>query len=503
GLTLSGATLPGVPFHVLGHNGAIAWSMTTTGADTQDLVIEKIDPKNPRHYLAPGGSRAFNEHTEIISVKGGPSVAHIIRSTDNGPVMSDLAGTVSGLASGKTVITLRATVLAGDDRTSEGLYHLNRARNWRAFRDALKLFHSPVQNFIYGDIEGHIGFQVAGRIPIRKTGIGFSPVPGDNAASNWSGFIPFDHLPHVLDPGNGFIVNANNRVIGPGYGYFIARDWGKPYRAQRIEQQLAANTAHDVAASSELQLDNVSLAARDLIPRLLKVVAKTKETAPVIARLGAWDGIVERSKAEPLIFHGWMREAVKAIAADDLGDLFYAYRRVDPLFIRHVLEKDPSWCDDLTTSVRESCGTVLSSALVSALAQLRQRFGPDMADWRWGDAHIASFRNRAIERLPLIGSFANISIATDGDNFTVNRGTSRQASSRAPFAHVHGATLRAIYDFADLDRSLFIHPTGQSGNPLSPHYRDLINLWRDGGYISITGRPEGVTNRLRLVPKGL
>lgn len=502
GLTLSGATLPGVPFHVLGHNGAIGWTMTTTGADTQDLVIEKIDPENPRRYLASGGSRPFLTRTETISVKGAEPVSHTIRSTRNGPVISDLAGMAGGLLSGKTVIALRASVLALDDRTAEALYHLNRARNWRAFRKALRLFHSPVQNFIYGDIEGHIGFQMAGRVPIRKTGIGFSPVRGENAESDWNGFIPFDRLPTVLDPGSGFIVSANNRVIGPGYGYFIARDWNMPYRAQRIEEQLAASTTHDVAASRALQLDNMSLAARDLIPRLLAVVPKTNETALAIKRLGAWDGTVLRTKPEPLIFNAWMREAVKAIAADELGALFGAYRRIDPLFIRHVLEKDPSWCDDLTTTARETCGAVLSGALIRALAELRRRFGSDITSWRWGDAHIADFRNRALERLPLIGGFANISIATDGDDFTLNRGTSRLASRRAPFAHVHGATYRAIYDFADLDRSLFIHPTGQSGNPVSPHYRDLITLWRDGRYITIGDRPEGVVSRLRLVPKG-
>jgi penicillin amidase len=505
GLTLTGATLPGVPFHVLGHNGTVGWTMTTTGADTEDLVIEKIDPADPSRYLTPDGSRPFSTVLETIAVKGGDAVKHKIRSTINGPVLSDIdgrGGRLSDIAPAKTVIALRASLLTPDDRTAEALYHLNRARNWRSFRDALRLFHSPVQNFIYGDTAGHIGFQLAGRIPIRENGIGYTPVLGDQAGNKWRGFIPFDDLPKAIDPKSGTIVNANNRVVGSGYRHFIARDWDRPYRAQRIVNQLDANPKHDLATSSALQMDNISLAARDLLPGLLSIVAKTEESRSALGLLRAWDGTVTRDRAEPLIFHAWLREAVKAIAADELGSLISSYRRVDPLFIRHVLEKDQRWCDDQGTAGKESCGMALAKALNIALRTLRRRFGNDIKSWTWGQAHIATFRNRALERVPLIGGYANISIATDGDNFTPNRGTSRITSNRAPFAHVHGATVRTIYDFSDLNRSLFIHPTGQSGNPLSPHYRDLIKAWRDGRYVTIPDTARGVSRRLRLLPAG-
>jgi penicillin amidase len=391
-------------------------------------------------------------------------------------------------------------MLAPDDRTAEALYQLNRAQNWKEFRAALRNFHSPVQNFVYSDVRGRIGFQVAGRVPIRRSGDGFAPVRGGESAHDWTGYIPFDALPSMADPESGLVINANNRVVGPGYRHLITRDWANPYRAQRIQQKLAGDRRHSVAASAALQMDNLSLAAREIIPILLAATPRTAGTGPALDRLGSWDGMVLRGKSEPLIFNAWLRQIASGLVADELGPLAGGYRRTDPLFIQHVLEHERAWCDDISTPARETCTSVLSAALTRALEDLGQRFGPDMSRWRWGDAHIAEFRNRALSPLPLIGGFANIEIATNGDTFTLNRGTTRRFLRRNPFAHGHGATLRAIYDFADLDRSRFIQPTGQSGNPLSPHYRDLIETWRDGGYLTMPSRIHSGLTRLRLMP---
>lgn len=501
GLTVAGATLPGVPFHILGHNGAIAWTLTTTGADTQDLVIETPAPDDPAGYLAPGGTREFAVRTETIPVRGGPSVTHRVRATRNGPVISDLDGAARAPAgAGDAVVALRAAALAPDDRTADALYRLNRARDWREFRAALALFHSPVQNFVYADRAGHIGFQLAGRIPIRKHGDGFAPVPGKSADHQWTGYIPFGDLPRLLDPESGTVVNANNRVVGPGYPHLIARDWDKPYRAQRIVELLAATERHDLATSRAMQLDTLSLAAREIVPLLLDSTAPSGRSAEALRLLESWDGQVLRSHPEPLIFNAWLREATAAIVADDLGPLFPAYRRADPRFLRHVLTGEREWCDDAATAPAETCGAVLSAALERALHGLSRRFGPDISAWRWGDAHVARFRHPTLGVLPLIGRTADIAIATDGDDHTISRGTTRLSSRRSPFAHVHGATLRAIYDLSDLDRSLFMQPTGQSGNPLSPHYRDLNRAWRDGRYVTMPALPAGEVQRLRILP---
>ncbi|MDX1482842.1 MAG: penicillin acylase family protein [Alphaproteobacteria bacterium] len=500
GLAIAGATLPGVPFHVLGHNGHIGWTLTTTGADTQDLVIETLAPGDDGRYLTADGPRRFATRTETVRIRGETPVQITVRATRNGPVVSDLTGRVAVSAPPGRVIALKSAALSPADRTAEALYLLNRARNWTEFRAALRHFHSPVQNFIYGDAQGHIGFQIAGRIPIRKSSDGFVPVRGDRGAGDWIGFIPFDRLPSALDPAAGTIVNANNRAVGTGYPYLITRDWDRHYRARRIEQLLGTGGRHAIANSAAMQMDNLSLAAREMVPILVAATPAKAATAATLERLRKWDGQVLGPRAEPLIFHVWMREIVSGLVGDDLGPLAAAYRRADPAFIRRALETETAWCDDVTTPPRETCGAVLDAALDRTLAHLRRRFGTDPAQWRWDKVHIARFRNRALSILPVIGRWANIEVATDGDTYTLNRGTTRRGSRGRPFAHVHGATYRAIYDFADLDRSRFMQPTGQSGNPLSPHYRDLIQPWRNGQYVAMPARPSGPLRRLTLRP---
>ena len=500
GLSLAGATLPGVPFHILGQNGSIAWSMTTTGADTQDLVVETLDPDDPGRYRSPAGVRPFATRIETIRVKGEDDLRFTVRATRNGPVVSDLVARDGTRPPPNAVIALRSAMLIREDHTPDALYRLNRARNWDDFRAALKDFHSPVQNFVYGDVAGHIGFQLAGRIPMRMSGDGYAPVRGTDPLARWRGYIPFDRLPSVLDPEAGFLVNANNRVIGPGYPFLITRDWDAPYRAKRIVEALTSERNHDAAASARLQMDDISLAAREAIPLLLSATPARPDAATARALLNAWDGSVKRNRPEPLILHAWLGEAMTAIVGDEIGAGAGRARRWDPRFLRHVLERDPTWCDDIATEVREACGPVLADALDRALAGLRRRFGAEIGKWRWGKVHIASFRNRPLTLVPLIGHLADIEIATDGDGHTVNRGSIRESRRRGAFTHAHGATYRAIYDFADLDRSRFMMPGGQSGNPLSPHYRDLTVPWRDGGGLAIPQRPQGPLRRLLLRP---
>lgn len=502
GLSLAGATLPGVPFHILGQNGAIAWTLTTTEADTQDLVVETLDPDDPSRYRTPRGLSRFATRVETIQVKGEEPHRLTVRATRNGPVVSDLIARDGTKPAPGAVVALRSAMLIREDHTPDALYRLNRARDWTAFRAALKDFHSPVQNFVYADTAGHIGFQLAGRIPIRMSGDGYGPVRGTNPLARWRGFIPFDRLPSTLDPDAGFLVNANNRVIGPGYRFLITRDWPAPYRAKRLVEALTADRSHNAAASARLQMDNTSLAAREVIPLLLGATPARPDAVAARALLKSWDGSVVREKPEPLILHAWLREAMVAIVGDEIGSTTRQARRWDPRFLRHVLERDPSWCDDTTTEPREACGPVLADALDRALAGLRKRFGSEMGKWRWGAVHIARFRNRPLTFVPLIGRLADIEIATDGDGHTLNRGSIRRSRRRGAYTHAHGATYRAIYDFADLDRSRFMMPGGQSGNPLSPNYRDLTVPWRDGAGLTIPKRPQGPLRRLVLQPGG-
>ncbi len=502
---VAGATAPGVPFHVLGHNGRIAWGMTTTGADTDDLVVERLDPADPGRYLAPDGPRAFRTREETIRVRGGEDVVLTVRETRNGPVVSDIAGALSGEVPPGTVIVLRSAMLADGDRSGDALRRINLARSWSDFTAALEFFESPVQNLFYADTDGNIGVSVAGRIPIRGQGAGSGeePARGDDPAHDWQGFIPAGALPRSYNPGRGTIVNANNRAVGPAYPHLISRDWDEPYRARRIEDQLAVRPRHDVTTSRALLMDVVSYAARDLLPLLMRETPRSAETEELLERLAAWDGRVARDRMEPLLFNAWMERIMVRLFADELGPYAGDFSRVRPRLIQRVIESDTAWCNDVTTEARESCGEMLAAALDDARADLEAQLG-DVANWRWGALHQANLRNLFLDWIPVVGRLTRVTVETDGDDFTVNRGTYRTGRRArygdGPFAHVHGATFRGIYDLADLERSLYAMPGGQSGNPLSPRYADLTEGWRDGGFVTLPARPRWPVETLHLVP---
>jgi penicillin amidase len=251
-------------------------------------------------------------------------------------------------------------------------------------------------------------------------------------------------------------------------------------------------------------MDAVSPMARELLPRLLAVVPREAQTRAPIALLEAWDGTMRRDRPEPLIFTAWMREIARALYADETGALFRQLWDVRPALVARALTTRPEWCDDVATPARETCAEAVGLALARALDGLAAEHGADPAGWRWGDAHVARFAHPVFGFVPIVRPLANIVIPVDGGAYTVNRAQYDIASDRTPFAAVHGPGYRAVYDLADLDRSLFTQATGESGNPLSRHYRDLTTRWRDGEFIRIAGGAaarEGAVGILRLAPR--
>ena len=502
GLSLSGATAPGVPFHVLGHNGAIAWGMTTTGADTQDLVVERVAANDPTRYVTPDGTATFVSREEVVRVRGGKDMRFIVRETRNGPVVSDLSDDASQIAGSGAVLTLRSPVLANDDATGNALWRINRARNWQDFTDALAQFHAPVQNIFYADTAGQIGFSVAGRIPLRGTRDSRLPADGTRADHDWAGFIPAGELPRSFDPSRGILANANNRVARPPYPHAIARDWEEPWRAIRLEELASTPGPHDAARANTILMDDLSTAARTLVPVYLRLTPRTDENAALLDLVGRWDFRASRDSAATLIYTSWTAHLSARLFADELAELNGEFSRIRPLLLLRALIADPAWCDDITTKgVSETCSQMLAAALGDARAELTRDWGPDPAKWRWGAAHKTHMRNTALDWLPLVGPLTRIEVETGGDDSTLNRGTNRNRTRRGGYPHVHGATLRAIYDMARPDEALFSVPGGQSGNPLSPHYRDLTLPWRDGAYVTLPALPGTGARRLTLSPR--
>lgn len=504
GFDIRGATSPGTPGIVLGHNGRIGWGFTTTNLDSQDLFIEKLDPTNPDRYVTPDGVAPFRIREEIIRVRGGEDVKLRVRETRHGPVVSDLLAPRSGQSTSTPDITetghvlaMQAVALDAADTTAEALVGINLARNWDEFQQALRHYVGPMQNIVYADIDGNIGFTSPGRIPIRRNGDGSMPVPGWSGEYDWSGTVPFEELPRAFNPPAGRIVNANARVTGPEYPYFITRDWAEPYRQQRAANLLALSKRNTVSDMISIQADALSPDAFDMLPILLRIQPANARQRLAIERLQLWDGRMLRDRPEPLIYTAWVRALHRALYADELGDaLFGDFSYSDEVRVPlHLLKEASYWCDDVRTAdKKETCDEIIAKALDVALDDLSAQYGNSLESWRWGDVHFALFRHRLLD-LPFLRFFGNRSIAVEGGFHTLNRAAPSPAFGRAPYAALHGVTLRTVMDFSDLDRTRFIVPMGQSGNPLSHWYDNELENWRDLRGMTIAGRRQDVQRR--------
>ena len=485
--TLAGATAPGVPFLVLGHNGRIAWTFTTTGADTQDLFIET--PAGPDAYATPDGPLPYVVRQERIHVRGADDVVLRVRETRHGPVVSDLVGPSN------LVLALAAANLAPGD-AAPGLQALNRAASVAEAGRAAALITAPVQNLLVADRQG-IGLFVTGRVPVRRAGDGSQPVPGADGGHDWTGFADGAALPQIVAPASGRLVNANERIAPPDFPIFLGRDWFDDARARRIRELLDRPGPQDKPAPLDpadfaaMQTDTVDLVARDLLPVLRRTPVTAGLPARALSLLGSWDGTTSPDTPQPLIFNAWMQH------------LYH-----DILAAAHVPPAAAAAAAPWTTLVPSAlsaeggalcggnCRALLPAALERAVAELAARFGTEPAAWRWGAAHQAVFAHPILRALPVIGPASEARIAAPGDNSTLFRAGMVPGSYEA----AHGASFRGVYDLADLDRSLFIVVPGQSGNVLSPLARNFVLRWSRGATITIPAHPERVAARLTLTP---
>jgi len=522
GHTFTGVTAPGLPIPVLGQNGTIAWGFTTTQSDTQDLFMERTRPGEPGLYVTPDGPRPFETREEIIEVRGAEPERWTVRATRHGPVISDAIagdnpaapeGTAPGSRPGsktgskpgsKTVLALAWPGLRTDDRSVEAVYWMGRARTWDEFRAATRMFHSPQQNIVYADRAGHIGFIAPARVPIRKRGNGQVPVPGWSGDYDWIGEIPFAGLPTAFDPPGGRIVAANNKIVPDDYPYLLTARWADFYRARRIEALLddvGAGPTYSPDNARVMQQDIVSLAARDLLPYLLRTKPTNDRARAALDILGAWDGSMDRNSPAPLLFYAWVRALNQALLADELGPDFVDFQRPRIDRLVYILSARPAWCDVVGTEPTESCAEIIGAALDIALDDLDARFGGAPGELRWGAAHMARFRHPLLDRVPLLGRAFSYAVEAGGGSYTLNRGgVSFGGRSTEVFEDIHGAGYRAVYDLADPENSRFMIATGQSGNPFSPYYGNLATRWRDGAYFKLGPGGPPPAHRLLLTP---
>ena len=496
GREIAGSTAAGFPLVVIGHNDHIAWGMTTTTSDVEDLFVEKVDPSDPDRYLTPQGSAPFETRPEKILVRGAAPVDLTVRVTRHGPVLSDALP--PGAADPGYVLALSATFLTPKDRSAEALWYADRATDWPSFRAAWRNFIGPMTNIVYADDSGTIGFIAPGLVPIRGKGEGWMPAPGWTGEYDWQGFIPFDKLPSAVNPPSGRFVSANNKIVPDSYAYFLSRDWDLPNRAERIGALLAATPAQSPASSAAIQADTFSLMAEQLVPLMTRITPADEPSRAAVARLKQWDFRMDRDKVEPLLFTAWLREFSHAVLFGRFGDAVAGYWDLKPRVMEAVLTQRPSWCADPKRPETADCATRLAESLKAALSELRSAYGDDMATWQWGRAHIAVFENPLLSRISILRAWFGVQISTAGAYDTVNRGPSIIRDERQPFEQVFGAGLRIITNLAAPTESRMIITPGQSGNLLSPHFADLLRRWRDFDWL-VPGRATAVST-LELVP---
>ncbi len=520
-LTVAGATIPGLPFVVIGRTAEAAWTFTNTGPDVQDLYLEQLHPDDPDQYRTPEGWQRFEQREERIRVKGEDDVVLQVRRSRHGPVLSDVQSRHALLDRERYVLALRWSALDENNHTVVAGLNLNRANSVPEMLAAGALHHSPMQSVIMADTAGRVAFKAMGRVPLRHADndlAGVAPAPGWDARYDWIGWLPYAETPQELAPTR-WVATANQRVVNPDYPYFLGQDWHPDYRYQRILDRLEADAPHDVATMRAIQGDEVSLAAQRLQPWLSRAAddwladldtagtptesgsaqpAAEKSLARAIhTQIDRFDGTMAADAATPLIFVAWAdtltRQLIRPRVGAERFDAWYGERHFRTT-LEAILEQDLGhWCQPL------GCREQSRQALRQAMLGLASQYGNDPTRWRWGEAHPALSVHRPLGEVALLAPWFNVSVPSGGDHFTINVGQYR-ATGDLPYANRQAASLRLIFDLADLENSRFIYQTGQSGLVFSPRYRDMRDAWA-----RISDRPLRVTTAnwsqtLRLTP---
>jgi len=480
GWNVIGAGEPGVPGVAGGHNGRVGFGFTIVGMDQQDVYVERL-------AVCPGfrRSRAAREGTaprctwhegrwvplrtvpDTIRVKGEPPRAIRLEFSHHGPIVGEDSARGRGFA-------LR---FVGSEPGTAGYLaqlSLDRARDWTGFREAAARWKLPTENLVYADVEGNIGWIAAGLMPLRSWS-GLLPIPGDGKYE-WQGFLPSGELPFAFNPPSGFIATANHNILPPGYDKPINYDWADPFRFQRIAAVLADSTGFTREDFERLQHDELSLPARALVPVLLAALGRRPPAPGTVADsavrlLASWDFVMRREDAAPLIYSAWMRSLRPMLLRRWLGraagtpGLTLGTQRL----LRLVTAPD-TLLGARPAAARDS---IVVAAFREAVAELGKSPGGTPGSWSWGAVHRAAFRH------PLAAAFDLASVARGGDGTTVN------ATGGGNLRQTGGASYRIVVDFADFDNSVATSVPGQSGQPGSPYYGNLLPLWAEGRYFPL------------------
>ena len=488
GWHVAGVTFPGVPGVVAGHNERIAWGVTNVEGDTQDLYLEKLNPANANQYEFKGSWQDMQVVPEEIKIKGKPSETIQVRLTRHGPIMNDVSSSMKDAQP----MALQWTALQKSPLLGSVLKY-NRAGNWQEFREALRGFNTPAQNFVYADVDGNIGYQIPGLWPLRAKGDGLLPVPGWTGEYEWTGFASFDELPSVYNPSAGFVATANNRPVAANFSskFSLGQEYDPGWRAARITTLLKAKEKLSPEDLQAIQTDVVSLPGQEFSRMLSQLPAGSGDFEAARQLLTAWDGRMTTDSAAAALYKVTYQYTLENLFKARLGDDFYGQYLDEARF--HVpfvlsLLKDPQneWWG------AGGRNALLSKSLQQATDYLRTNLRTDPAGWQWGKLHTVSFAETPIgSAVPApIGWLINLkTLPIGGDGNTVAASSYR---FNAPYVQSSGQSFKAVYNLADFDDSRITNTIGQSGQPFSKHYGDNIDDWSSGRYHRLLFTPPNI-----------
>jgi penicillin amidase len=478
GMNVSGVTLPGVPGVIAGHNDRIAWGSTNSGFDVQDLYIEKIDLRSGRYVFRDKVEQARRE-VELIRVKGKPAEEFQRWVTRHGPIV------VSGE---KEQMALK-WIAAEPGLFQFPFIEIDRARNWADFSSALARYPGPGQNFVYGDVDGNIGYHVAGKLPIRRNFYGDVPVDGASGEFEWDGYIPFEQLPNSYNPANGYIVSANQNPFPADYPYHVNGRFPPEFRPQQILDLLRAKPKLQPDDMLRIQKDVYSGFSHFFARQLLQAVDRRKATNPnfvePVASLRNWDGQMDKDLAAPLIVtlsYQYFRKFVGDSAAPGKGPVYDTQMSIGVL--RNLLvTRPPGWFEDWDFT--------LLRALSDGLDEGRRMQGDAVSKWRYGRYLQVTIAHPVAHNIPLVGKYFDIGpVPMSGSSTSV-----KQTSQKL------GPSMRLNADLANWDDSLLDVPIGQSGHILSWHYRDEWDAYYAGKSFPMQFNRVDAKDTLKIVPK--
>ncbi len=484
----SGMCIAGIPVPILGQTDRCAWGFTNVMTDDLDFFIEKVNPKNPNQYLIDKVWKQIDRRVETIKIKDLPDTTIIIRTTENGPVISDLHPL---LKNKNTVMTMAWT---GHWETNEmdAFIGLNSMKNWKDFTEAVKHFGVPGQNIVYADIDGNIGWRPAVYIPLRLDADLFTPRDGTKSSNKWKGKVSFDKMPYLYNPPKGYIATANNKTIGNSFPYYISNLWADPSRAEQIVSRLDTMKNITIDDMKSIQLDQTSKFALEILPYILNTEegGEKGNLKKAYAYLKNWDGVESVDSEAALVFHTTIRNLVLGIYGDELALLgknyiesFMGLKYLHSRNLREVLKTgSSSWIDNIYTKEKfETTHDIIRSAVINGVKEIEKKYGPNSSNWKWGDAHAVTHKH-LFSKSSFLEKLFSLNVGpfrSGGSAKTPNAGG---YSYNKPYKQTSGASMRRIVDLSNLNETQCIIPTGQSGLPKSPHYRDQADMFHKGKY---------------------